>query len=95
MGFSLVVVSGCHSLVVRGPHCSGLSCCGAWALGCAGFSALGLWALEHGLGSCGTWAQLLGGMWGTPGSGIESVFPVPAGTFFTTQLPGKPGATVF
>ena len=29
---------------------------GAWALGHAGFSTSGSWALEHGLGSCGTWA---------------------------------------
>ena len=45
-GLSLVVAAGAtlHSSA-RASHCSGFSCCGAWALGHAGFS------------SCGTRAQ--------------------------------------
>ena len=48
------------------------------------------WALQRRLNSCGAWAQLLRGMWGLPGSGIEAVFPASAGRFFTNEPPGKP-----
>ena len=44
-------------------HCSGFSCCRAWALGTQasvvvahGLSSCGSWALEHRLSSCGSWA---------------------------------------
>ena len=44
----------------RAPHCSGFSCCRAWALGArasavvaCGLSSCGSWALEHRLCSCG------------------------------------------
>ena len=47
----------------RTSHCSGFSCCGAWALGTWAsvvvahrLSSCGLWALERRLSSCGTWA---------------------------------------
>ena len=46
--------------------------------------------LEHRLGSCGTWAQLLQGIWDLPELGIEPVSPALAGEFFTTEPPGKP-----
>ena len=45
----------------RASHCSGFSCCGAWALGAQasvvvarGLSSCGSWALERRLSSCGT-----------------------------------------
>ena len=37
----------------RASHCSGFSCCRAWALGARGFSSCGTWALERRLSSCG------------------------------------------
>ena len=43
---------------------------------CTGFSSCGLQALECRLSSCGTWAQLLRGMWDLPGPGLEPVCPL-------------------
>ena len=74
VSFTLVMESGGYSLAAV-PR--GLSSCGSWAL-------------EHRLNSCGTCAQLLHGTWDQPGSGIESVSPVLAGGFFTTESLGKP-----
>ena len=74
VSFTLVMESGGYSLAAV-PR--GLSSCGSWAL-------------EHRLNSCVTWAQLLHGTWDQPGSGIESVSPVLAGEFFTTESLGKP-----
>ena len=54
----------------------GLCCC-AWASDCSGFSC------------CGAQAQLLCGMWGLPGAGLELVSPASAGRFLTTAPPGK------
>ena len=45
--------------------------------------------LECGLSSCGTWAQLLWGLWGPPGPRIEPTSPSLAGEFSTTGPPGK------
>ena len=50
---------------------------------------------EHGLqtrrlSSCGSWAQLLLGMWDLPRPGLEPVSPALAGRFSTTAPPGKP-----
>ena len=42
------------------------------------------------LSSCGSWAQLLRGMWDLPRPGLEPVFPALAGGFSTTAPPGKP-----
>ena len=42
------------------------------------------------LSSCGSWAQLLRGMWDLPRPGLEPVFPALAGRFSTTVPPGKP-----
>ena len=39
-------------------------------------------ALEHRLSSCGTWAQLLCGMWDLPGPGLEPMSPALASRFF-------------
>ena len=43
-----------------------------------------------GFSSCGTWAQLLRGMWDLPGPGHEPVSPALAGGFLTTAPQGKP-----
>ena len=79
---SLVVVSG------------GFSCCGAQALGArasvavAGrLSSCGSRALERRLRNCGSWAQLLHGMWDLPGPG--PVCPALAGGVLTIAPPGK------
>ena len=77
-GLSLVVVSGGYS-----------------SLWWAGFSLQWLLLLQSmgsrctGFSSCGTWAQLLRGMWDLPGSGLEPVSPALAGRFLTTAPPGK------
>ena len=42
------------------------------------------------LSSCGSWAQLLHGMWNLPGPGLEPVSPALAGRFATTAPSGKP-----
>ena len=42
------------------------------------------------LSSCGSWAQLLRGMWDLPRPGLEPVSPALAGRLSTTALPGKP-----
>ena len=53
-------------------------------------SSYGSRALEHRLSSCGTWAQLLRGMWDLPGPGLEPMSPALAGGFSTTAPPRKP-----
>ena len=45
------------------------------------------------LSNCGSWAQLLRGMWDLPRPGLEPVSPALAGRLSTTVPPGKP--TVF
>ena len=44
----------------------------------------------HRLSSCGSWAQLLRGMWDPPRPGLEPVCPALAGRLSTTVPPGKP-----
>ena len=46
--------------------------------------------MAHELSSCGTWAQLLHGMWDLPRPGLDPVSPASAGGFLTTVPPGKP-----
>ena len=46
--------------------------------------------VERRLGSCGSWAQLLRGMWDPPRPGLKPVSPALAGTLSTTAPPGKP-----
>ena len=72
-------------------HCSGFSCCGAWALGAQasvvvahGLSSCGSQALERRLNSCGARAQLLRSMWDLPRPGLEPISPALA-----TAPPGK------
>ena len=47
------------------------------------------------LSNCGSWAQLLRGMWDLPRPGHEPVSPALAGTFSTTAPPGKPSLSFF
>ena len=47
------------------------------------------------LSSCGSWAQLLRGMWDLPRPGLELVCPALAGRFSTTAPPGKPPNTTY
>ena len=80
----------------QASHCSGFSCCRAWALGMQasvvvahGVSNCGSQALELRLSSCGAQAYLLRGMWDLPGPVIEPVSPAVAGGFLTTAPPGQ------
>ena len=68
----------------------GLPCCTGFPLVVVSglLFAVASLVVEHGLSSCGTWAQSLRGMWDLPGSGIEPVSPALAGRFFTTEPPG-------
>ena len=61
----------------RASQRSGVSHCGARALGCVGFS------------SCSAWAQLPHGTWDLPRPGIELMSPELAGGFLTTGPLGK------
>ena len=47
------------------------------------------------LSSCGSWAQLLRGMWDLPRPGLEPVSSALAGRFSTTAPPRKPPSYVF
>ena len=47
------------------------------------------------LSSCGSWAQLLHGMWDPPRPGLEPVSPALAGRLSTTAPPGKPWECTF
>ena len=74
--------SGCGErgplfIAVRGPLTVATSCCGARLQ-------------TRRLGSCGSRAQLLRGMWDPPRPGLEPVCPALAGRFSTTAPPGKP-----
>ena len=42
------------------------------------------------LSNCGSWAQLLRGMWDPPRPGLEPASPALAGRFSTTAPPRKP-----
>ena len=42
------------------------------------------------LSNCGSWAQLLRGMWDLPRPGLEPTSPALAGRLSTTAPPGKP-----
>ena len=96
-GLSLVVMSRSHSFCsVQASHCNGFSCCGAQALGswasvaaARGLSSGTLQAVELGLSSCGSLAQLLCNMRNPPRPGTKPVSLAPAGGFFSTKPPGK------
>ena len=76
-----------HRCGARASHCGGL----LWSTGSRRvcFSSCGSRGLERRLSSSGTRPQLLRGMWGLPGPGLEPVFPELAGGFLTTAPPGK------
>ena len=59
------------------PHCSGFSCCKAWAL------------RHNGISTWGTQAWLPHGMWNLPRPGVKPVSSALAGRLLTTGLPGK------
>ena len=94
---SLVVASGGYSSL----WCAGFSLRWLlllWSMGSRvqasvvvahGLSSCGMGALERRLSSCGARAELLHGMWGLPGPGLEPVSPALAGRFLTTAPPGK------
>ena len=65
------------SCSAQASHCSGFSCCGAWALGHTGFN------------SWGTWAFLFHSMWNLSRPGIEPASPALAGVFLSPVSPGK------
>ena len=77
------------SCSVQASHCSGVSRCGARALGRTDFSSCGSQALGHRLSSCGAWASLLRGMWDLPRLGIKPMSPALAGEFFDAETPEK------
>ena len=80
-GYSLAAVHRLLSAVARTSVVAvqWLISCGSQTLEYAGFSNCDFRALEHGLSSCGTWAQLFQGMWNHPGPGIELVSLANAG----------------
>ena len=78
------------------------SSCSEWGyslLQCTSFSLRWLPLLRStgsrgaGFSSCGTWAQLLRGMWDLPRPGIEPMSPALAGGFQSTVPPGKLSAS--
>ena len=80
-GLLIVVASRCRARAL-GARASAVAACG--------LSSCVSQALERRLSSCGTWAQLLRGMWDPPGPGLEPVSPALAGRLPTTAPPGKP-----
>lgn len=79
-GFSLAVVSRGYAIVVVSGLLTVVACLftvhglqGTWAslLAACGLSSCGSQALWHRLNSCGTWAQLLLGIWDLPWSEIQ------------------------
>ena len=86
-----VSVRGLSLVAASGGHLS------SW---CAGLSLSRPLVAEHRLqtrrlSSCGSWAQLLRGMWDLPRPGLESVSPALAGGFSITAPPGKPEGMLF
>ena len=79
----------------QASHCGGFSCGGTQAVGHTTFStapwlySTGSVVVEHRLSSGGAQAQLLHGIRGLPGSGIEPVSPAPTGGHLITEPPGK------
>ena len=76
--FSSCVERGPLFIAVRGPLTIAASLVAEYRL------------QTHRLSSCGSWAQLLRGMWDPPRPGLEPMSPALAGRFSTTAPPGKP-----
>ena len=71
--------------------------CWVFGFSCCGAQTLGTWASVvsvHGLSGWGTQACLLCSTWSLPGPGIESMSPVLADGFSSTELPGKSLASI-
>ena len=88
-------------MAVLGPRfCArAFSSCGKWGplfiAVCGPLTIVASLVVEHRLqtrrlSNCGSWAQLLRGMWDLPRPGPEPVSPALAGRFSTTAPPGKP-----
>ena len=94
VGFSLAVTSGGYPLPVLCRLLTavaslvaenGLQRARASAVVARGPSSCSSQALEHGLNSCGAWAQLPPSMWDLLGSRIKPLSPELAYSFFTTE----------
>ena len=81
--------SSCGS---RAPYCSGLSCCGAWALGRVGSvaAAPGLESTGSVVVACAYCSVHVGSSW----TRHQTMSPALAGGFFTAELPGKPQSCI-
>ena len=83
-GLSLIVAGrGYSSLRFAGFSLQWLPCCRS--------QARGAWtsvAVAHRPSSCGTWAQLLWGIWNLPRRWMEPMSPALAGRFLSIALPG-------
>ena len=86
----LLFLALCRLLIPVASYC-GPQAWGHWAsvVVARGLDGFGSLALEHRLGSCGQWTELLRGVWDLPGSGIEPESRALLGRFFTTEPPGK------
>ena len=94
-GFSLVEVSRGYSLSQRtGSSLQWLLLLQSSSSRVHGLSSCSSQALEHRLYSCGSWSQLLYGIWDLPGPGIELMSLELAGCFFTIEPPGQPYAQI-
>ena len=88
-GYSLIAVCRLLNLVARPVAEHKFQACRLQQLQ---YVSLQLWlkGQEHGLSSCGPWAQLPYSMWGLPRPGIELVSLALQGRFLTTGPPEKP-----
>ena len=66
-----------------------LSRCGAWASHCSDVSCCRARAVERGVSSVSTWAQLPHSMWNCPGPGTRPMSPAVASRFSTSGPLGK------
>ena len=62
---------------------------GVQACGLQQLQHAGSVVVAHGLSSCGSWAQLLCGIWDLPRPGIEPMSPAVTGRLLTIVPPGK------
>ena len=92
--FSPVVASGGYCLAAVRELLAEVASLGV-EQGLQGTCSCGPWALGHMLSSYGAQTQLLCGMWGLPGSGIDRMSPALAGRLFTTEPPRKPQFQLF
>ena len=65
---------------------------GGLAVPSRGLSSFNSWALELGLSSCCSQAQMFPGMWVLPKPGTEPITPALLDGILTTGPPGKPSS---